>query len=70
MSKTLETSRFLVVAATAENNDDSKDDDPGAVIVEKMAKTVVVHNMFLRRMFAILHRLIPYYAPFEKSVTV
>ena len=37
-----------VVAAATENNDNGKDDDPGAVIVEKIAKTVVIHNMFLR----------------------
>ena len=34
----------LVVAAATENNDDSENDDPGAVIVEKMAKAVVVHR--------------------------
>lgn len=51
--------RFLsVVAAATENNDDSEDDDPGAVIVEKMAKAVVIHSMFLRRMIAMLHRLV------------
>ena len=50
------------MAAATKNNDDSKDDDPGAVIVEKIAKTVVIHNMFLRSMFAILHRSFTYYA--------
>ena len=45
-----------VVAAATEHNDDSQDDDPGAVIVEKMAKAVVIHSMFLRRMFAMFHR--------------
>ena len=50
-----------VVAAATENNDNGKDDDPGAVIVEKIAKTVVIHNMFLRSMFAILHRSFTYY---------
>lgn len=53
----------LVIAAATEHDDYSKDDDPGAVIIEKMAKTVVIHNMFLRRMFAMLHRLVTYYAP-------
>ena len=52
----------LVVAAATENNDNGKDDDPGAVIVEKIAKAVVIHSMFLRRMFAILHRSFSYYA--------
>jgi hypothetical protein len=33
-----------VIAAATENNDDGKDNDPGAVIVEKMAKTVVIHR--------------------------
>ena len=51
-----------MVAAATENNDNSKDDDPGAVIVKKMAKTVVIHNMFLRCVFAILHRSFTYYA--------
>jgi len=45
-----------VIAAATEYDDDSEDDDPGAVIVEKMAKAVVIHSMFLRCMFAILHR--------------
>ena len=31
------------VAAGAENENDSEDDYPGAVIVEKMAKAIVVH---------------------------
>ena len=53
----------LVIAAATEHDDYSKDDDPGAVIIEKMAKTVVIHNIFLRRMFAMLHRLVTYYAP-------
>ena len=35
---------FLVVAAATENYDESENDDPGAVIIEKMAKTVVVHR--------------------------
>ena len=47
-----------VVAAATENYDDSKDYDPGAVIVEKIAKTVVIHSMFLRRIIAMLHRLL------------
>ena len=50
------------MATATENNDNSKDDDPGAVIVEKIAKTVVIHSMFLRSMFAILHRSFTYYA--------
>ena len=58
-----------VVAAATKYEDDSEDNDPGAVIIEKMAKTVVVHNMFLRRMFAMLHRLVTYYAPGGKCVT-
>lgn len=58
-----------IVTATAENNDDSQDDDPGAVIVEKMAKTVVIHNMFLRRKFAMLHRLVTYYENEVEKVT-
>ena len=53
----------LVMAAATENNDNSEDDDPGAVIVEKIAKTVVIHNMFLQSMFAILHRSFTYYDP-------
>ena len=52
----------LVVAATTENYDNSEDDDPSAVIVKKMAKTVVIHSMFLRCMFAILGRSFSYYA--------
>ena len=52
-------SRFLlVVAAATENYDDSENDNPGAVIVEKMAKAVVIHSMFLRRMLAMLSRLV------------
>jgi hypothetical protein len=52
---------FSVVAGATENNDDSEDDDPGAVIVEKMAKAVVIHicfppNVRLRAFFA---RLVP-----------
>ena len=35
----------LVVAATTENYDNSEDDDPSAVIVKKMAKTVVIHKI-------------------------
>jgi len=35
----------LVVAAAAENNDYSKNDYPGAVIVEEMAKAVVIHKV-------------------------
>ena len=37
-----------MIAAAAEYDNDSKDDDPGAVVVKKIAKTVVIHNMFLR----------------------
>ena len=51
-----------VVAAATKYEDDSEDNDPGAVIIEKMAKTVVVHSMFLRRMIAMLHRSFIYYA--------
>ena len=51
-----------VVAAATKYNDDSEDNDPGAVIIEKMAKTVVVHSMFLRRMIAMLHRSFICYA--------
>ena len=58
-----------MVAAATENYDNSKDDDPGAVIVEEMAKAVVIHSMFLRCMFAILGRSFTYYAPQLKSVT-
>ena len=43
---------FSVVAAETENDDDSENDDPGAVIVEKMAKAVVIHSKFLRRLIA------------------
>ena len=57
-----------VVAAATENYDDSKDDDPGAVIVEKMAKAVVIHSMFLRRMIAMLHRLL-YIMQLQEDVT-
>ena len=49
---------FSVVAAATENYDDSENDNPGAVIVEKMAKAVVIHSMFLRRMLAMLSRLV------------
>jgi hypothetical protein len=49
------------VTAATENNDNGKDNNPGAVIVEKIAKTVVIHNMFLQSMFAILHRSFTYY---------
>ena len=41
-----------MVAAATENYDDSQNDDPGAVIVEKMAKAVVIHSKFLRRLIA------------------
>ena len=58
-----------VIAAATKNNDDSEDDDPSAVIVEKMAKTVVVHSMFLRRMFAMLDRTLISYAAMGKVVT-
>lgn len=37
-----------VVAAATEYYDDSEDYNPSAVIVEDMAKAVVIHNMFLR----------------------
>ena len=47
---------FSVIAAATENYDDSKDDDPCAVIVEKMAEAVVVHNVFLQSMLAIFTR--------------
>ena len=58
-----------MVAAATENYDNSKDDDPGAVIVEEMAKAVVIHSMFLRCMFAIFGRSFTYYAYAPKSVT-
>lgn len=58
-----------VIATATENYDNSKDNDPGAVIVKKMAKTVVVHNMFLRCVFAILHRSFTYYVYFVFSDT-
>jgi hypothetical protein len=32
-----------VIAAATEDDYDSKDDDPGAVVVEKIAKAVVIH---------------------------
>ena len=53
------------MAAATEYYDNSKDDDPGAVIVEKMAKAVVIHSMFLRCMFAIFRRSLSYYASAE-----
>ena len=59
----------LVIAAATEHDDYSKDDDPGAVIIEKMAKTVVVHSMFLRRMIAMLHRSFICYAKGRKCDT-
>ena len=58
-----------VVAAATKYNDDSEDNDPGAVIIEKMAKTVVVHGMFLRRMIAMLHRSFICYAKGRKCDT-
>ena len=58
-----------VVAAATKYNDDSEDNDPGAVIIEKMAKTVVVHSMFLRRMIAMLHRSFICYAKGRKCDT-
>ena len=58
-----------VVAAATKYNDDSEDNDPGAVIIEKMAKTVVVHSMFLRRMIAMLHRSFICYAKVMKCDT-
>lgn len=39
----LRTFEISVIAAATEYDDDSEDDDPGAVIVEKMAKAIVVH---------------------------
>ena len=56
--KTLLKSFSLVIAAATEDYDNSKDDNPSAVIVEKMAKAVVIHSMFLRCMFAIFGSLI------------
>lgn len=50
--------KLSMVAAATENYDDSQNDDPGAVIVEKMAKAVVIHSMFLRRMMAMFDRLL------------
>ena len=47
-----------MIAAATEDNDNSEDDDPGAVIVKEMAKTVVIHSMFLRCMFATFGSLI------------
>lgn len=57
-----------MVAAATEDYDNSKDDNPGAVIVEKMAKAVVIHSMFLRCMFAILGRSFTYYSSWYKCV--
>ena len=51
-----------VIAAATEDDDDGENYDPGAVIVEEIAKAVVIHSMFLRSMFAIFHRSFTYYA--------
>ena len=32
-----------MIAAATEDDHDSKDDDPGAVIIEEIAKAVVIH---------------------------
>ena len=58
-----------VIAAATENNNDSKNDYPCAVIIEKVAKAVVIHSMFLRSMFAILNRSFTYYAKAKKCDT-
>ncbi len=49
---------ILVVAAATEYYDDSEDYNPSTVIiVEDMAKAVVIHNMFLRFInHAVKHR--------------
>ena len=56
-----------MIAAATENYDNSENDDPCAVIVKKMAKAVVIHSMFLRCVFAIVHRSFSYY---EKTVDI
>ena len=39
---------LAAAAAAAEENDECYNDDPGTVIIKKMAKTIVIHNVFLR----------------------
>ena len=55
-----------VVAAATENDNDSKDDNPSAVIIEDVAKTVVVHKVPPGSIWAVFLRTIPYYAEGEK----
>ena len=59
----------LVIAAATENNNNCENDYPGAVIIEKMAKAVVIHSMFLRSMFAALHRSFTSYVKSRECVT-
>ena len=59
----------LVIAAATEDNDYCKNDYPGAVIIKKVAKAVVIHSMFLRSMFAALHRSFTSYAKSKVCVT-
>ena len=45
--------KSLIIAATAENYYYSKNDNPCTVIIKEMAKTVVVHSMFLQSWVAV-----------------
>ena len=58
-----------VIAAATENNNDSKNDDPGAVIVEKMAKAVVVHRYVPPKNVCDARPHIISYAQEEKAAT-
>lgn len=48
--------RLSVIAAAANDYDSNKDNDPSAVVVEDVAKAVVIHSMFLRSIYYISSR--------------
>jgi hypothetical protein len=54
-----------LAAAAAKENDERYDNDPGAVIIKKMAKTVVIHNVILH-VFAGFCPTLSYYARMTK----